>query len=116
MELLPASEDEDVAEDKVEDKNEDDDVEDLVKVLQDVLNNLEELNREVRDLLSPSRRGTSTKQPPVDPHIDVWDTGKAWEREYNLHPESSRNDVSVRLSLCNQVEDLLQKMQERVNQ
>ena len=50
----------------------------------------------------------------MDPHIDVWDTGKAWGQEYNLHPESSRNDVSVRL--CNQVKDLPQKMQECVNQ
>ena len=85
-----------------------------MKVLQDVLDGLEELNREVRDILFPSPGETSTQQPPVDPHIDVWDTGKAWEREYNLQSESGRNDVSVRL--CNQVEDLLQKMQERVNQ
>ena len=85
-----------------------------MKVLQEVLDNLEELNKEVRDLLSPSPGGTRTQQPPPDPRIDVWDTGKAWEQEYNLHPESSMNDISVRL--CNQVEDLLQKMQERVNQ
>jgi len=77
-----------------------------VKVLQEVLDNLDELNKEVRD--------TSTQQPPADPRIDVWDTRKGWEQEYNLHPESSMNDNSVRL--CNQVEDLLQKMQERVNQ
>ena len=110
----PASEDGDVAEDKAEDKDEDDDVEDLVKVLQEILDNLEELNKEVRDLLSPFPGGTSTQQPPVDPCIDVWDTVKASEREYNLYPESSRNDISVRL--CNQVEHMLQKMQERVNQ
>jgi len=36
-----------------------------VKVLQDVLDDLEELNREVRDLLSPSPGGISTQQPPV---------------------------------------------------
>ena len=108
----PASEDGDVAEDGVEDKDEDDDAEDLV--LQEIRYSLEELNKEVRDLLSPSPGGTSTQQPPVDPRIDVWDTGRAWEREYNLHPESSKNDISVRL--FNQVEDMLQKMHERVIQ
>ena len=51
----------------VEDKNEDDDVEDLVKVLQDVLNDLEELNREVRDLLSPLSRGHQHPTAPRGP-------------------------------------------------
>ena len=93
----PASEDGDVAEEKVDDGNEDDDdTEGLVKALQKVLDNLEELNKELRDLVSP-RGGASTQQPPMDPIIDVWDTGKAWEREYDLYPEASRDDINIRL-------------------
>ena len=101
----PASEDGDVAKDKVDDGNEDDDdTEGLVKALQKVLDNLEELNKELRDLVSP-RGGASTQQPPKDPIIDGWDTGKAWEQEYDLYPEASRDDINIRL--YNQVGDLL---------
>ena len=109
----PASEDGDVAEDKVDDENEDDDTEGLVKAMQEVLDNLEELNKELRGLVSPTPGDTSTQQPPVDPSIDVWDTGKAWEQESDLYPEASRDDINIRL--YNQVGDLHQKMQERVN-
>ena len=48
----------------------------------------------------------------MDPRTDVRDTGRAWE--CNLHPESSRDDISARL--YNQVVDMLLIMQERVNQ
>ena len=50
----PASENGDVAEDTVEDENEYDDMEDLTKILREVLDNLEELHKEVKDLLSPN--------------------------------------------------------------
>ena len=110
----PASEDGDVAEDRVEDENEYDGMEDLAKLLREVLDNLEELHKDVKDLLSPNPGGASIQQPPVDPHTDVWDTGRAWEREYNLHPESSRDDFSARL--YNQAVNILQIMQEHVNQ
>ena len=110
----PASEDGDVAEDVVEDEDEGDVKEDLLEILQNVLNNLEELHKEVKDLRYPTPGGAGSQQPPVDPHIDVWDTGRAWEREYKLHPDSSRDEISTRL--FNQVVDMLQIMQERVNQ
>ena len=110
----PASEDGDVAEDVVEDEDEWDVKEDLLEILQNVLNNLEELHKEVKDLRYPTPGGAGSQQPPVDPHIDVWDTGRAWEREYKLHPDSSRDEISTRL--FNQVVDMLQIMQERVNQ
>jgi len=45
---------------------------------------------------------------------EVWDTGKAWEREYRLYPDSNRKEVSDRLST--QVWDLLWIMQERIDQ
>ena len=89
-------------------------MEDLPKILRDVINSLEELNKEVKDLLSPARGGAGSQQPPLDPRIDVWDTGRAWEREYKLHPDSSRDEISTRL--FNQVVDMLQIMQEHVNQ
>ncbi len=38
---------------------------------------------------------------------EVWDTGKAWEREYRLYPTSNRKEVSDRLST--QVWDLLRE-------
>ena len=60
----PASEDGDVAEDRVEDENEDDDMEDLAKILWEVLDNLEELLKEVKDLLSPHTWGRKHSTAP----------------------------------------------------
>ena len=117
----PASEDEEAAEDVVEDEDEDLEEEDLCKTMQDVLEKLEdlhkeveELNKEVIDLLPPSPGGACTQQPPVVPRIEVWDTGRPWEREYRLHPDSSIDEISSRL--FNQVADLLQIMHERISQ
>ena len=110
----PASEDGDVAEDVVEDENDDEEMEDIPKILQDVVSSLKELNKEVRTLLSPAPGGPGSQQPPVVPCIDVWDTGRAWEREYRLHHDSSRDETSSRL--FNQVVDLRQIMQEQISQ
>ena len=112
---IPASEDEGVAEDVVKDRDEDEKMEDVPQILRDVINDLEELNRELRSILSPPPRDTySSHQPTVVPHVEVWDTGKAWEREYRLYPDSNRKEVSDRLST--QVWDLLWIMQERIDQ
>ena len=89
-------------------------MEDVPQILREVVNDLEELNRELRSILSPPPRDTSTHQPTVVPNVDVWDTGKAWEQEYILYPTSNRKEVSDRLS--NQVWDLLRILQERVDQ
>jgi len=120
---VPASEDEDVAEEVVEDGDEDHDEEDLPKTMQDVLEELEELDREVIQGLQGldqelgsimSLRDTSSQQPTVVPNVNVWDTGKAIEQEYRLHPDPTMMEVRDRLS--NQVWDLLQILQERVDQ
>ena len=120
---VPASEDEDVAEEVVEDEDEDHDEEDLSKTMQDVLEELEELDREVIQGLQGldqelgsimSLRNTSSQQPTVVPNVNVWDTGKAIEQEYRLHPDPTMMEVRDRLS--NQVWDLLQILQERVDQ
>ena len=110
----PASEDKDVAEDVVEDGNDDKEMEDIPKILQDVISSLEELNKEVRALQSPAPGGAGSQQPPVIPRIDVWDTGRAWELEYKLHPDSSREEISS--WVFNQVVDLCQIMHERISQ
>ena len=60
------------------------------------------------------QRNASSSQPPVVPDDKLWDTGLAWEREFDLHPDASRDVVISRL--YNQVWDLLQKMKERVIQ
>ena len=110
----PASDDGEAAEDIVEDEDDGDALEDILETLQDILNNLENLRKELTDLRCPTPEGTTSQQPPVVPRINVWDTGRALELEYRLYPNSSRNEISTRLS--NQVVDLLQIMQERVSQ
>ena len=93
---VPASEDGDVAEDVVEDEEEGDVMEDILEILQNVLNNLEDLHKEVTDLRRPTPGGAGSQQPPVEPSIDVRDTGRAWEREYKLHPDLSIDEISTR--------------------
>ena len=44
----------------------------------------------------------------------LWDTGRAWEGEYKLHPDSSREEISDRLFI--QVLNLLRIMHKRINQ
>jgi len=114
---VPASEDED------EDGDEDPDEEDLLEMMQNALKELEERSREMIQGLQGldqeldsrmSRRGISSQQPIDVPNVDVWDTGKAIEQEYRLHPDSTMMEVRDRLS--DQVLDLLQILQERVNQ
>ena len=109
-----ASEDGEVAEDVVVDEDDGDVLEDILEILQNVLNNLEDLHKEVTDLRCPTPGGAGSQQPPVVPRINVWDTERAWEREYKLHPDSSRDEISNRL--FNQVADLLRIMHERVSQ
>ena len=120
---VPASEDEEVAEEVVEDEDEDPDEEDLLKVMENALEELEERSRRVIQGLQGldqelgsimSRRGTSSQQPTDVPNVDVWDTGKVMEQEYRLHPDPTMMEVRDRLS--NQVFDLLQILQERVDQ
>lgn len=76
--------------------------------MKEVLDNLEELNKELKSMVSSSQGDTNTQPPPVDLNIDVWDTRKAWEQEFDLYPESSRDEVSTRLYV--QVGRLLHKM------
>jgi len=110
---VPASEDED------EDSEEDE----LLELMQNTLKELEERSRSMIQGLQGldqeldsmmSRRDTSSRKPTDVPNVDVWDTGKVIEQEYRLHPDPTMMEVRDRLS--DQVLDLLQILQERVDQ
>ena len=111
---VPASEDENVAEDVEEDSEEDEDMHDVLEKMEKLDTEVKELRKEIMDLLSSTLEITRSRQPAVVPQVEVWDTGKAWEQEYRLYPDPTMKEVSDRLS--NQVWDLLQIMQERVDQ
>ena len=98
----------DVAEEFVKDNDEDENVDDVLEKL----GKSQELLKEIRDIVSSISEDTSSRQHTVVPIVDVWDTGKAIEQEYRLHPDPTMKEVRDRLS--NQVWDLLQILQERV--
>ena len=104
---VPASEDENVTEDASED-----DEEDAPQILREAIQSLAGLNQELMSILS--LRDARSQQHTVAPNVDIWDTGKALEQEYRLQPDPTLKEVRDRLS--NQVWDLLQILQERVNQ
>ena len=116
----PASEDEGVdgvgdiirdIEELIQD-TEDEHEEDVPQILREAIQNLEGLNQELRSILSLG--DTSSAEHTVVPEVDVWDTGKATEQEYRLYPDPTMEEIRDRLA--NQVWDLLQILQERVNQ
>lgn len=116
--IAPASEDGEVAEDEVEDTHEElvkevHLVEELGKEVQILFANIDALKGCLRTSNVDKLGDASTCQPLVVPDINVWDTGRAWEREYCLYTEASRDDLNIRLH--NQIWDMLQKMQEQMD-
>ena len=125
---IPASEDEEVAGEvtaggaeeviqslegliqEIKDDDEDENVDDVLEKL----GKSQELLKEIRNVMSSISEDMSSRQHTVVPNVDVWDTGKAVEQQYKLHPNPTMKEVSDRLS--NQVWDLLQILQERVDQ
>ena len=71
------------------------------------------MNDGLRSVLSLSGDTSSSQHTDV-PNVDVWDTGKAIEQESELFPNPTRKWLKDRLD--NQVWDLLQLIQERVDQ
>ena len=65
-------------------------------------------------MLSSALEDKSTQEPLVDPNVNVWDTRKAWEREFSLHPEANRDEVCSRIYV--QVGKLLHRLQELADQ
>ena len=120
--ISPASEDKEVVGDGVGDTIRDiekliQDIEDeyeeeIPHVLREAIQNLEGLNQELRSILSLG--DTSSQEHTVVPDVDIWDTRKAVEQEYKLYRDPTMEEVRDRLA--NQVWDLLQILQERVNQ
>ena len=96
------------------DDEEDAKVNDILEKLERCNVETEEILKKMRDIISFLPEGTSSRQHTVVPNVDVWDTGKAIEQEYRLYPNPTMKEIRDRLS--NQVWDLLQILQERVNQ
>ena len=84
------------------------------ETMKEMYNFLGEISEQIQTFNTTMRRSASSGQPPVVPDDKLWDTGLAWEREFNLYPDASRDVIISRL--YNQVWDLLQKMKERVAQ
>ena len=82
--------------------------------MEEMYNFLGEILEQIQVFNIPMRRSASSSQPPVVPDDKLWDTGLAWEREFDLYPDASRDTIRCRLQ--DQVWDLLHKMKERVTQ
>ena len=111
---VPASEDKNVAEDVSEDDEEDEEMRDILEKMESLDTEVKELWKEIMDLLASTLEVTHSQQHAFVPQVEVWDTGKAWEQEYRQYPDSTIEEVRNRLS--NQVWDLLQIMQEKIDQ
>ena len=92
--------------------SDDDQEENVLQILREAIQNQAGLNQELKSILSI--RDTSSAERTDVPEVDVWDTGKATEQEYRLHPDSTMGEIRDRLA--NQVWDLLHVLQERVDQ
>ena len=84
------------------------------ETVEGMYNFLGEISEQIQAFNATMQRSASSSQPPVVPDDKLWDTGLAWEREFDLYPDASRDVIISRL--YNQVWDLLQKMKERVTQ
>ena len=104
---------ENVVEDAVEDNDEDKNVDDILEELEKRNVEADELLKKMMDIISSLPEDKSSQKHTVVPNVDVWDTGKAIEQEYRLYPDPTMKEVRDRLS--NQVWDLLQILQERVD-
>ena len=111
---VPASEDKNVAEDVSEDDEEDEEMRDILEKMESLDTEVKELWKKIMDLLASTLEVTHSQQHAFVPQVEVWDTGKAWEQEYRQYPDSTIEEVRNRLS--NQVWDLLQIMQEKIDQ
>ena len=65
-------------------------------------------------MLSSALEDTSTQESLVGPNVNVWDTRKAWEREFSLYPEANTDEVCSKIYV--QVGILLHRLQKRADQ
>ena len=94
--------------------DEDEELRDIVETAERLDAEFQEIRREFRNLCTSTPEITQSQQQAVVPKVDVLDVDKAWESEYSQHPDPNITEISDRLS--NQVWDLLQIIQERVDQ
>ena len=111
---VPASEVGEVAEDPVKDEYTDEDTDVLVRTMQEVMDRLAKLNQELESMVCSTLEDTGSQEPLVDPNVNAWETRKAWEREFSLYPEASREEVYFQIHV--QVGKLLHRLQEQVDQ
>ena len=60
---------------------------------EEMYNFLGEISEQIQAFNATMQRSASSSQPPVVPDDKVWDTGLAWEREFDLYPDVSRDVV-----------------------
>ena len=75
---------------------------------------LGEIVEQIQAFNSTMQGSSNPRQPPAVPDINTWDTGKVIEQEYRMFPNPTRKGLKDRLE--NQIWNLLQIMQERVDQ
>ena len=65
-------------------------MQDILEKMEKLDTEVKELRKEIMDLLSSIPEDTRSFQHTVVPQVEVWDTGKAWEQEYRLYPDPTR--------------------------
>ena len=76
--------------------------EEMVKEMYDFLG---EILEQIWAFKATMQGSSSSCRPPVVPDNKLWDTGLAWESEFELYLDARRDDIISRL--YNQVWDLL---------
>ena len=105
---------EEVAAGRHDEVDEEEELRDIMETAERLDAEVQEIRRELRNLRTSTPETTHSQQQAVVPQVNVWDIDKAWECEYNQHPDPNITEIRDRLS--NQVWDLLQIIQERVDQ
>ena len=73
------------------------------ETMEGMYNFLGEISEQIQVFNATMQRNASSSQPPVVHDDKLCDTGLAWEREFDLYPDASRDVVISRL--YNQVWD-----------
>ena len=89
---VPASENQNVAKDASGD-DEGVNASGQEEMVMDMYNFLGGISEQIRTFNATMQRGVSYSQPPAVPHDKLWDTGLAWEREFTLYPDVSRDVI-----------------------
>ena len=80
-----------------DDGHDEDLIADEQEMRREMYNFLGEISEQIQAFNATMQRNASSSQPPVVPDDKLWDTGLAWEREFDLYPDASRDVVISRL-------------------